>query len=391
MFTIAEAKDIVSTYLDENKICVDGHTTTLDTLTGLINKIGEIVNIQQNFVAMYPELEGNDLPLGKDTEEWFGDLIPPVDFDASGSTTLAPHDKSYRPTSYSMDLGKKTFKATLRKDKFNKYSLTRDDVMKLSMDVLSSLANSRTLYRNTLKRGLIYNVIRKVDKTLNSGIENTDAKLVVGYQFKSGEYTHIGNNFYAVVATTTALTAGDFDTGDHFWNYAKAQVTAGNMVELHLFETMSDNTAPETTEGVAEWLFKVDEIMEKTKKESEGYSLSGNTLGVQNTNDLVLYVKDGLIPLVNRYKSTLLANSLINFDTQVKSIGEFAEYTGDVIGDAFAILVDTRGIKLSTNYLGSDSNNNGEGDFVNYFTHDGETARISPNTFIHVFAGATQV
>jgi len=288
-------------------------------------------------------------------------------------------------------LGKKTFKATLRKDKFNKYSLTRDDVMKLSMDVLSSLANSRTLYRNTLKRGLIYNVIRKVDKTLNSGIENTDAKLVVGYQFKSGEYTRIGDNFYAVVATTTALTAGDFDTGDHFWNYAKAQVTAGNMVELHLFETMSNNTAPETTEGVAEWLFKVDEIMEKTKKESEGYSLSGNTLGVQNTNDLVLYVKDGLIPLVNRYKSTLLANNLINFDTQVKSIGEFAEYTGDVIGDAFAILVDTSHIKLSTNDLCSDKNNNGEGDFVNYFTHDGETARISPNTFIHVFAGATNV
>jgi len=286
-------------------------------------------------------------------------------------------------------LGKKTFKATLRKDKFNKYSLTRDDVMKLSMDVLSSLANSRTLYRNTLKRGLIYNVIRKVDNTLSGSVARTDAKAVVGYQFKSGEYiVDASSNYYAVVATTTALIAGNIDTDAHFTTYINSEITKGNLVELHLYETMTSGTVPTTTEDVAEWLFEVDKIMEKTKKESEGYSLSGNTLGVQDPNDLVLYVKDGLIPLVNRYKSTLLANNLINFDTQVKSIGEFAEYTGDVLDQAFAILVDTRGIKLSTNYLGSDSNNNGEGDFVNYFTHDGETARISPNTFIHVFAAA---
>ena len=112
--SIAELKSIVATYVDENNISVDSFTETRNNSVGLLDVLGKIYTNWQTYGDKLDLFDGEDLSFGKTIEEWAQDLILPEAFDASGATTLAPHDSTYRPASFSFTLGKKTIPQTIR-------------------------------------------------------------------------------------------------------------------------------------------------------------------------------------------------------------------------------------------------------------------------------------
>lgn len=99
--SISLLKSFVATYVAENKIGVDSYTQTRDNSVGLLDTLGKIYTNWQNYADKLAIFDGEDLSFGKTIEEWAQDLIMPENFDASGATTMAPHESTYRPVSFS--------------------------------------------------------------------------------------------------------------------------------------------------------------------------------------------------------------------------------------------------------------------------------------------------
>ena len=107
--TEAELKQIAELYLDSNKIAVNNFNVTKDNIIGAVDKIGKMEMIDSTFYDKLPELDGDNLPLGKTIEEYYQDLIKPVDWDrdVDGSKAKRFWSPTYRPLSYSYSLGRK--------------------------------------------------------------------------------------------------------------------------------------------------------------------------------------------------------------------------------------------------------------------------------------------
>lgn len=58
---------------------------------------------------------------------------------------------------------------------------------------------------------------------------------------------------------------------------------------------------------------------------------------------------------------------------------------GDASSDFYAMLVDRRIMRLHNTYRAVRNNENGQGDFLNYFYHTENTAHISRNCFVKVY------
>ena len=99
--SIAQLTSVVHNYVVSNKIAVDSFSETRDNSVGLLDTLGKIYTNWQNYGDKLVLFDGEDLSFGKTIEEWAQDLILPENFDASGSTALAPHGSTYRPNEFS--------------------------------------------------------------------------------------------------------------------------------------------------------------------------------------------------------------------------------------------------------------------------------------------------
>ena len=111
--SIVQLKSVVHNYVVSNKISVDSFTESRDNSVALLDTLGKIYTLWQTYGDKLSMFDGEDLSFGKTIEEWAQDLILPEDFDANGSTTMAPHVSTYRPVSFSYTLGKKTIPQTI--------------------------------------------------------------------------------------------------------------------------------------------------------------------------------------------------------------------------------------------------------------------------------------
>ena len=90
--TIAQLQAKAKTYVDAAKQAGAWQGTT-DNLFGLIDKIGKTVMIDGQFLDKLPELDGEELPLGKTIEEYFIDLTLPEAYttiDKEGAKDVVP-------------------------------------------------------------------------------------------------------------------------------------------------------------------------------------------------------------------------------------------------------------------------------------------------------------
>lgn len=158
--TIAELVTFVGSYVDAAKQAGTWNAS-FDNLLGLIDKVGMQISLDGSYQDKLPELEGNDLPLGKTIEEWFVDLVMPTVYDADGENTLAPAATPVQDPSYSYTLGRRVAKVTERFDNIERAAISSGDAANMTAKILERLTNSVTMYRYAQKKQLLGNFIAK--------------------------------------------------------------------------------------------------------------------------------------------------------------------------------------------------------------------------------------
>ena len=158
--TLSGLQSFVSSYVAAAKQAGAWNATT-DNLLGLVDKVGMQITLDGKFQDKLPELDGNDLPLGKTIEEWFIDLTLPQDYDENGTNTLAPAYPSVEDAAYSYTLGRKTIKTTQPFDNVERAAISAESASNMVAKIMERLTNSYSLYIYGVKKQLLGNFATK--------------------------------------------------------------------------------------------------------------------------------------------------------------------------------------------------------------------------------------
>lgn len=162
--TIAGLKTFVASYVDAAKQGAAWASST-DNFVGLLDKIGKQITLSGTFNDKLPELDGDELPLGKTIEEYYIDLTLPEAFTGNNSTEgakdIVPAVPSVESVVYSYSLGRKKIKTTIPYDNFERAMLSTEGVANVSANIMERLQNSQDLYKFACKKQLLGNAIDK--------------------------------------------------------------------------------------------------------------------------------------------------------------------------------------------------------------------------------------
>lgn len=153
-------------------------TNSTNNLYKAIDKIGKMVMIDGQFIDKLPELDGDELPLGKTIEEYFIDLTLPEAY--SNITTEAGNDKAPAlPTvencSYSYSLGREKIKTTVPYNNVERAARSVEDASNMITKILERLGNSYEMFKFAAKKQLLGNA---ADKAVTAKLVATIAKPV---------------------------------------------------------------------------------------------------------------------------------------------------------------------------------------------------------------------
>ena len=105
--TIPTLKALVVAQIDADLQAQDApFDPSAETITGLLIKIGKQITQDSTFVDRLPELEGDELAFGTTIEEYFTDLVLPVNYDPA-ATNMAPKRLTFEDVVYSYELPRK--------------------------------------------------------------------------------------------------------------------------------------------------------------------------------------------------------------------------------------------------------------------------------------------
>ena len=372
--SIASLKSVVASYVASNKISVDSFSETRANSVGLLDTLGKIYTLWQNYADKLSLFDGEDLSFGKTIEEWAQDLILPEDFDASGSGTLAPHESTYRPVSFSYTLGKKTIPQTIRNNDIERAVHNIGQFEDIIAGKTKAMYDSETMFRYALKRQALGVLAERCVDAMDAS--NADVTLATEGTSISG--AHSVNEVFAVTATgkiyvlVKPIASGAGLTGT-------TAIAGGYLVQYDLVTEIAKPVSDVTGEAFIEQVLGDAEIASDF---SEGHSLNGNTLGGNPEAGLVLVMKQGIM---NKLKVQTLAGAFnkeeLALPAEIVVIPDF----GDADDDIYAILVDRRIMRLHNTYRAVRENLNGQGDFLNMFYHTENTAHVSRNAFVKVY------
>lgn len=359
----------VASYVDETLIGVSFQETR-DNIVGLLDKIGKIVSLDTNFYDKLPELDGEELALGKTVEEWYQDLILAVDYnqDTDGSRALKFYSPTYRPASYSMTLGKKMIPESIPNNNIERAVNNQSEFVSIVATMTKRLSDSRDAWKYQCKRQLLGVICDKVVSAYSGATAyvNATTDIVEGTFYKQGSP--------AVVAV--CVIARTHQVGDTW----ASLLASGNLIEIKMKQVVAVPT--DTTTGEA-FIKAIKTAVEKAQDISEGFSLNGNTIGAEI--GLSLYVKQGIMPSLEVDTMAGAFNlEKLGMGVEAKVIKDF----GSTTSNAYAILMDSRGARLHKGYEAVRENMNGAGDFLNLFHHMEYTGFASRNTFITIFVTA---
>ena len=321
--TLESLKTFVTSYVAAAKQA-GAWQETHNNLYKVLDKVGKMITLDGEFQDSLPELSGDDLPLGKTIEEYFIDLTMPVDFkapDNSGSGYAEAALKPYLPDT-------------------------------------EEPAYSYSLGRKVLPTTIPYDNVER-------GAVNAEA----------------AGNMIAKVSEKFA------DSGS-LYRYALKKQLIGNMitkaieVDAAAGKIVSTIAKPVDTATGEAFIKEVKTIKEDFEFANEGNCLSKALIGKTPESNLILYVKKGVLPslevdtLTGAYHLDKIA-----IPCRVKVVDDF----GSADESVFAVMLDSRGIKLHKDYLTTKPQENAFSDFVNLFEHSEYTGFISKFTAIHVF------
>ena len=131
---------------------------------GLLDKIGKQVTIDGLFNDKLPELQGDELPLGKTVEEYFIDLTLPENYagaSSAGAGALVPAMPSVESVAYSYTLGRQYVKTTLPYDNYERACINASTAGAVGAKIIERLQNSVDMTKFQMKKQLIGNAIDK--------------------------------------------------------------------------------------------------------------------------------------------------------------------------------------------------------------------------------------
>lgn len=375
--SIALLAAVVSTYVNANKISVESFSETRDNSVKLLDTLGKIYTNWQNYQDKLAIFDGEELSFGKTIEEWAQDLIMPENFDASGSTTLAPHESTYRPVSFSYTLGKKTIPQTIRNNDIERAVHNIGQFEDIMVGKTKAMYDSETLLRYAIKRqalGVLATrcVTAETSSSANVRLASTAASITGAHSVNELFYITADTKMYVLVKP---IAAGDSLTG-------ATAISGGYLIPYDLVKEIAVPVDTSTGEAFIEQALKDVEVASDV---SEGHSLNGNTLGGNPEAGLVLILKQGVMPAV---KVQTLAGAFNKDDLAIPAKIIVIPDFGDASSKIWGMLVDARIVRLHNTYRAVRENQNGQGDFLNMFYHTENTAHVSRNCFVRVYKTA---
>ena len=172
--TVSGLKTLAQTYVAAAKQAGEWSAST-NNMYGAIDKIGKMVMLDGQFIDKLPELDGEELPLGKTIEEYFIDLTLPEaysDITTEGAKDVVPALPTVEACSYSYSLGREKIKTTVPYDNVERASRSVEDASNMIAKVLERLGNSYEMFKFAAKKQLLGNA---ADKAVTAGKVETIA------------------------------------------------------------------------------------------------------------------------------------------------------------------------------------------------------------------------
>ena len=373
--SLEELKTILESVVTSAKVSLSSFNATRNNVVGLLDKVGKIYTLDSVFsIDKLARFDGEYLPFGKTIEEWYQDLILPVDYDSTGANNMAPNDPTYRPVFYSYTLGRKYIPTTIRNNDIEKAVHNEEQFMNVTAMNAKRLDDSMAQYRYGLKREMIANYIALCKEEMGQGTETPPTFTIVGT--------------YNVGTILASANSAPIQYGIVVKKYSQNNATTwadavkkGYIVVLDL---IGEVTMPTDTHTANAFIKQIKKDVEKANDISEGHSLNGNTIGA--VEGLTLIVKQGIIP---ELEVDSFAGAFNRADLAVPADVIVVRDFGSAAEDFFAILLDNRGMRLHNTYMATREDFNGKGDFVNLYRHTEDTATLSRNTFVKVYKKPT--
>jgi len=370
--SLSELKTALASIVTEAKVSLSSFNVTRDNVVGLLDKIGKIYTLDTVFsIDKLARFDGEYLSYGKTIEEYYQDLIFPVDYDPTGANNMAPNDPTYRPVFYSYTLGRKMIPTSIRNDNIERAVHNTGEFTSVIAMQAKRLDDSMAQYRYGLKREMIANYIALCKEEMGQGT-TTPATFA-----KGTSYSNI--NTLLKDGTTAPIQYGILVkkyTANDATNWADA-VAKGYIIVLDL---ISEVAVPVDTTTANAFIKQVKADIEHASDVSEGYSLNGNTIGA--VEGLTLIVKQGVVP---NLEVESFAGAFNRNDLAVPADIIVVKDFGSADADFYALLIDNRGMRLHNTYMATREDFNGKGDFLNLYRHTEDTATLSRNTFVKAY------
>ena len=366
--SLTELKSFVNSIVTAAKVSNSSFSVTRDNVVGLVDKIGKLVTLDTAYqIDKLSGFDGEYLSFGKTIEEYCQDLIMPQAYDSTGAGALSPNDPTYRPNFYSYTIGRKVIKTTLRNNDIERAVHFMDQFIEITSLQVKRLSDSMAAYRYDVKREMLARFCDLVQACYAAAVP------VFATATAYTEGTLLKDN-----ATPTAwgIVVKAIPSSPAIADWAAA-VAGGYIIVYDLVSEIAKPVDDTTGEAFIE---EVKKVVEKAGDLSEGNSLNGNTLGA--VEGLTLIVKQGIMPVID---TKTLAGAFhlekVSLPANVIVLRDF----GTADSDIYAVLMDSRAMRLHNTYRATRENMNGDGDFLNIFEHTEDTAWISRNAFVHIF------
>ena len=189
---------------------------TTDNLYTAVDKIGKMVMLDGQFIDKLPELDGDELPLGKTIEEYFIDLTLPEAYSnitTEGAKNEVPALPSVEQCAYNYTLGREKIKTTVPYDNVERAALNQNDAANMIAKILERLGNSYEMFKFQAKKQLLGNA---ADKAVAANLVTTIAvptdtttgeafiKAIKG-EVEAASFAHEGGLNGALIGATPGL------------------------------------------------------------------------------------------------------------------------------------------------------------------------------------------
>lgn len=197
-------------------------------------------------------------------------------------------------------------------------------------------------------------------------------------------------------AALGATEASNFSTkiverlynSESLYKYAQKKQLLANMIakaeaatnKATLVQTIA---APADTNTAEAFIKQIKEDVETAGFANEGHNLGNCLIGA--APEMTLFIKKGVMPTI---EVDALAGAFNRGDLAIPAKIKVIDDFGNNNTGVYAMLVDTRGVKLHNGYRAIRTDEHGGEDFVTFTLHSENTGFISKYTFLKVYKSA---